>query len=124
MKQIIKFTTAVIAIGTVTFFSACNNNGSAKTETTDSTKLEATHNGDHVFACPMHPEVTGKEGDTCPKCGMKLEHNDNAAAPTHVAMQFSTNPATVNPNEVYFFCMFYIQGNLFSSIIFFLWRHY
>ncbi|MEI6860089.1 MAG: heavy metal-binding domain-containing protein [Shewanella sp.] len=23
-------------------------------------------------ACPMHPEVTGKKGDTCPKCGMNL----------------------------------------------------
>jgi hypothetical protein len=26
-----------------------------------------------AYACPMHPEVTGKEGDTCSKCGMKLE---------------------------------------------------
>lgn len=26
-----------------------------------------------VYACPMHPEVTGKEGDKCSKCGMKLE---------------------------------------------------
>ena len=57
------------------------------------------HSGDHVFACPMHPEVTGKEGDTCPKCGMMLEHNDNAAASGNVAMQFSTDPVMVNPNE-------------------------
>ena len=26
-----------------------------------------------VFACPMHIEITGKDGDTCSKCGMKLE---------------------------------------------------
>ena len=26
-----------------------------------------------AYACPMHPEVTGKEGDKCSKCGMKLE---------------------------------------------------
>lgn len=26
-----------------------------------------------VYACSMHPEVTGKEGDKCSKCGMKLE---------------------------------------------------
>lgn len=26
-----------------------------------------------VYACPMHPEETGKEGDTCSKCGMALE---------------------------------------------------
>ena len=25
-----------------------------------------------VYACPMHPEITGKEGDTCSKCHMKL----------------------------------------------------
>lgn len=28
--------------------------------------------GDAKFACPMHPEVTGKDGDKCQKCGMKL----------------------------------------------------
>lgn len=25
-----------------------------------------------VYACPMHPEITGKEGDSCSKCHMKL----------------------------------------------------
>ena len=45
----------------------------------DHSKAEAH---EHVFACPMHPEVTGNEGESCPKCGMKLEHHD------------------INPNEV------------------------
>jgi len=26
-----------------------------------------------VYTCSMHPEVTGKQGDKCPKCGMNLE---------------------------------------------------
>lgn len=26
-----------------------------------------------TYACPMHPEVTGKKGDTCSRCGMDLE---------------------------------------------------
>ena len=26
-----------------------------------------------IYACPMHPEVTGKAGDKCSKCGMALE---------------------------------------------------
>lgn len=26
-----------------------------------------------AYACPMHPEVTGNKGDSCPKCGMDLE---------------------------------------------------
>lgn len=25
-----------------------------------------------LYSCPMHPEVTGKKGDTCTECGMKL----------------------------------------------------
>ena len=25
------------------------------------------------YDCPMHPEVKGAKGDTCPKCGMNLE---------------------------------------------------
>ncbi len=25
-----------------------------------------------VYACPMHPDVTGEEGGTCPRCGMTL----------------------------------------------------
>ena len=28
--------------------------------------------GPVVYACPMHPEVTGEESDRCPQCGMKL----------------------------------------------------
>jgi Heavy metal binding domain len=28
--------------------------------------------GEGKYICPMHPEVTGKEGDSCPKCHMKL----------------------------------------------------
>jgi len=100
MKQIVKFLMAVIATGAITFLTACNNNGvENKTADMDSANTEVAHSADHVFACPMHPEITGKEGDTCPKCGMMLEHNDNAAAPSDVAMQFSTNPAAVKPNE-------------------------
>lgn len=25
-----------------------------------------------TYTCPMHPEVTGNKGDSCPKCGMDL----------------------------------------------------
>lgn len=26
-----------------------------------------------IYACPMHPEITGQQGDTCSVCGMNLE---------------------------------------------------
>ncbi|MGI2258458.1 heavy metal-binding domain-containing protein [Shewanella sp. GXUN23E] len=31
------------------------------------------HAAHQSHECPMHPEVTGMQGDTCPKCGMDLE---------------------------------------------------
>lgn len=35
----------------------------------------------NAYTCPMHPEVVGKAGDRCPKCGMNLEPSE---APAHV----------------------------------------
>lgn len=100
MKQVLKITMAIFAISTVAIFAACNSSGDKKTTSTDTTKTEMSHEGgEHIFACPMHPEVTGKEGDTCPKCGMKLEHNDNAGGPSNVSMQFTYNPASPKPGE-------------------------
>ena len=78
------------------FFYACSNDNT--TGTKETTTADADH--EHVYRCPMHPEVTGKEGDTCPKCGMKLEHIDDAptAAGTYF-MQYTSNPATMEPNK-------------------------
>lgn len=39
----------------------------------DSTEMHDMDSAQMAYACPMHPEVTGKEGDKCSKCGMKLE---------------------------------------------------
>ena len=100
MKQVLKITIAIFAISTVAVFAACNNSGDKKASAADTTKTEMSHEGgDHIYACPMHPEVTGKEGDTCPKCGMKLEHNDNAGGPSNVSMQFTATPASPKPGE-------------------------
>lgn len=60
--------------------AACQNTQpktEAKPETTAAPTAEpaasATAAPEAVFACPMHPEVTGKAGDKCPKCKMDLE---------------------------------------------------
>lgn len=64
-------------------FVACDNSKPKETtqtatptvtETKAEVKTDTMHV--HVFTCPMHPEVTGKEGDKCPKCSMALEHKD------------------------------------------------
>ncbi|RYZ46702.1 MAG: hypothetical protein EOO14_24310 [Chitinophagaceae bacterium] len=66
----------------------------------EKTTAAAADSHEHTFRCPMHPEVVGKEGETCPKCGMKLEHSDDApdASGTYF-MQFASNPATIIPGK-------------------------
>lgn len=113
MRNQLKINTiALMVISSPFLFSACNN--AEKTETTTETTVttdravNATgttdadeHDGEHTYACPMHPEVTGKEGDMCPKCGMKLEHNDNAGksnGKTYI-MNFKATPAKVEAGK-------------------------
>jgi hypothetical protein len=64
MKKIIF---AAIAMAFV--FIACNSNSNKSKET--KTEKESTP-AEQMYACSMHPEVTGKKGDKCPKCGMEL----------------------------------------------------
>ncbi|WP_420028932.1 heavy metal-binding domain-containing protein [Shewanella benthica] len=46
---------------------SCNNCPHHKASAHEQGMSADTH------ACPMNAEITGKEGDTCPKCGMNLE---------------------------------------------------
>jgi len=96
MKKISGF---AFLTATTLFMMSCNN-GDA-TNASDKTAQSASADGhEHRYACPMHPEVTGKEGDKCPKCGMNLEHSDVAptAAGTYF-MQFAAAPQTIEPNK-------------------------
>ena len=72
------FLTAFLAITLV----SCNHK-------TKETPHNTSVNSNEIFACPMHPEVTGKKGEDCSKCGMELtepvaqkeatsNHNDEA----------------------------------------------
>lgn len=66
-------------------FTSCNS-----TKTEQQEEVKDNHDHEHMesenhdasselaYACPMHPEITGKEGETCSKCGMKLELVNNA----------------------------------------------
>ncbi len=52
----------------VSLLVSCNT----KTKETENNTTEAPANSTELFACPMHPEVTGKKGEKCSKCGMEL----------------------------------------------------
>lgn len=101
MKQVIKNSMATVALGAVTLSAACTNSNGAKTYAGHEHHKHSgsDHAGEHTYACPMHPEVTGKKGDNCPKCNMELEHIENAENSKGFFMQFSTSPATVNAKQ-------------------------
>jgi len=68
MKTFYKIVAVVFVASSLIWTSSCENRKVTSNSSTDSTATASKK-----YACPMHPEVTGKEGDTCPSCGMKLE---------------------------------------------------
>ena len=97
MKNIITYL-ALIAIT----FTACNsaNNKSTDVQTTSKDSVTTTNAG-QVYACSMHPEITGKKGDTCSKCGMELKEvkNDPTQTQSNVPVNADTK-ATVSIKEI------------------------
>jgi hypothetical protein len=69
---------------------------SAKTsaDTTTTAADKPAHGGAHIYQCPMHPDVVSDRPGTCPKCGMALEHTDNATGSGRTfEMQLVATPA-------------------------------
>lgn len=88
---------ALISAGICTslLFAACGGGASEKPKNNGE---DMEHGGEHTYACPMHPDITGKEGDKCLKCGMKLEHNDNAVKSNGLSyfMDFKSVPGELD----------------------------
>ncbi|MGC4021119.1 MAG: heavy metal-binding domain-containing protein [Cyclobacteriaceae bacterium] len=68
----------------ILFLSACDGRKESADTSSDSTVIQN-------YICPMHPEVKGKEGDTCPKCGMNLEKTETKDSAEYV-MLFKAEP--------------------------------
>lgn len=58
------FLTAILAMT----LASCNS----KAKETENVSTESSTKTGDLFACPMHPEVTGEKGEKCSKCGMEL----------------------------------------------------
>ncbi len=76
-------------------FVACNSN----TDKTKETKTETVSPvAEQLYACSMHPEVIGKKGEKCSKCGMELtvpvKNNETPAVP---AAPTDNKPDTAKP---------------------------
>lgn len=92
------FLTAILAI---TIVSCNNKNKEAESQTT-----ETSANSNELFSCPMHPEVTGKKGEKCSKCGMELtepvvqkEAEQNHDESNHSHEDVNTTSSTTVQND-------------------------
>lgn len=100
----------VILIALVTILISCNK--TTKSEGIENTSTENNMSDtqkDQLFACPMHPEVTGKKGEKCSKCGMELtepvvqkevEHNHDESNHSHEDVNATASVAVQNENTV------------------------
>jgi hypothetical protein len=84
MKTIVEILTIGAAVSASLFLTSCNNADKHN---------HADGDHEHTYACPMHPEVTGKEGDKCSKCGMKLELVDTETSKNEYFMDFKATPS-------------------------------
>ena len=60
--------------------TSCGGNTSKDAETQEQHDMDSDQEDMQMTAkasCPMHPEITGKEGDKCSKCGMALVLNES-----------------------------------------------
>jgi hypothetical protein len=77
------FTVAILTIALLIgsqLVMSCGGKKDQATEIREQTKPDSTA---VAYACPMHPEVTGKEGVTCSKCGMELVAVKNRDSTMH-----------------------------------------
>ena len=79
----------------VVALSACNNAENNKNK--GMTTHEHT-NKETIYACPMHPEVSRKHGEKCPKCGMDLIAIDPKKS-TVYKLSLTTSPQNVEAGK-------------------------
>ena len=78
---------------------SCNQKNK-EASTTNSEKTESTS---QLYACPMHPEVPGKKGEKCSKCGMELTEPvptaESKTTDTIAKNGANVDSATVTPKD-------------------------
>jgi hypothetical protein len=103
----------ILSLITISIISlnACKS-GTETAAGKETTGITEEHQHIHDYACPMHPEVRGHEGERCPKCGMVLEYAGSEQADKSYELKMNVLPE--NPNagqEVQLIFIPKIQGD-------------
>ncbi|MCR5890768.1 hypothetical protein LRS06_23870 [Hymenobacter sp. J193] len=98
---------SLLAVASLLTAASCSSDSASSsatdtitTPTNGPAEGTADHAGGHTYACPMHPEVTStQDGEKCPKCGMKLEHNDAVSNGKTYEMKLVPTPTQVTAGQ-------------------------
>ena len=85
----------LLLLGSILFSCNANKGGGDATESTEEVKEHEGEDHVHTFACPMHPEMQGHEGEKCNICGMPLEHMDHVPVKGNYMMEFKTSATAI-----------------------------
>jgi hypothetical protein len=86
-----------LTVGLAAAFTSCDTNNANSHEQTKTGDTAAAHQ--HVYTCPMHPEVKSNEAGKCPKCSMELVHSDGASNGKIYRMDFNYAPAKLEAGQ-------------------------
>ncbi len=93
-----KVVVAICLTATSLYLTGCTSNNQKSENTHEHENMESEPH-DHIFACPMHPEVVGLEGEKCSKCGMALEHMDDMPVSGNYQMEFHSIPENIEAGK-------------------------
>lgn len=102
MKAILRVAGITASISTAILLGSCGNETKNETEQQHDHSDSTAHSGAHTYMCPMNCEngKTYSEPGKCPKCGMDLEHNDNAGkSDLSYYMQYISNPSELEAGK-------------------------
>lgn len=94
MKRTIKQSFAVCTAAIGLFITSCNQFESHSTLHEHSIHCES----DSIYVCSMHPEIKGKKGDKCSKCGMELTLLEGESS-QNIEVKFTTSPRKLKVGE-------------------------
>ncbi len=88
--------TFITALFLASALPACQpkKQGEEANTTSEQTAHDA-HGHVHDYACPMHPEMQGHEGEKCNKCGMALEPMNSTSVPGNYRMEFKASSSPI-----------------------------
>lgn len=90
----------ILFMGLLGVFAACQNDVPKATSAVAEARDYASGNHNHIYVCPMHPEVVIDQPGTCPKCKMVLEERHPEASATEYEMRFTAPAEVVAGTEI------------------------